>query len=468
MSDFDRPSDKGSSTARALDALVVEAKTHLDVCAPESPAASKKDALADLDWSRLEARVMASIEREKPALLHEVQRAKTRSWSRDETLVSGRRGSAEGGTRDGALRVGAFVLAAAAAVALFVRKDREGVVGEPVPTASEGASASSLRATEPLAGRSPGEVRIAGVVATPGYVLHGSDSIEADGARAVFERPRKVTWLLEQDGPTPDSAPSAPNAVAHARVKSAGEPLILALENGAIEAQVVPVPQGEAFAVDIATERSLVRVAVHGTHLRVARAGNRVAVDLTEGVVSIGVPPRVGVTYGTIVTAPAHVELDATDLATLRIDHTPASVRAAIPLGPHEPAVVGAVRVEPSPAPVPPPVPATPAVASKGGSAHPVENSAPAKIDSPKVLVPPRDAIANAVRDCAAARSRSGEVRVTVSSNLRLRVSPGGTIESAQFSPPLLPDIQSCAAQVIYKLQLDETGLVTIPIEFSY
>ena len=61
-----------------------------------------------------------------------------------------------------------------------------------------------------------------------------------------------------------------------------------ALDDGAFEAQVTPVPSGEAFAVDVATPTSIVRIAVHGTHLRVARAGTRVTVDLTEGVVSIG------------------------------------------------------------------------------------------------------------------------------------------------------------------------------------
>jgi hypothetical protein len=59
-------------------------------------------------------------------------------------------------------------------------------------------------------------------------------------------------------------------------------------------------------------------------------------------------------------------------------------------------------------------------------------------------------------------------VHVTVTSDLRLRVSAAGAVESAQFVPPLLPDVQSCAAQVIYKIRLEEPGLVTIPIEFSY
>src|SRR5262249_16961537 len=151
------------------------------------------------------------------------------------------------------------------------------------------------------------------------------DAIDVTGARAVFERPQKVTWLIEQDAPQQTRA-------ARAHVNLTGEPFVLGLEHGSIEAQVAPVPVGEAFAVDVETEHGLGRVAVHGTHLRVTRAGNRVSVDLTEGVVAIGVPPRTGVTTGTVVTAPAHVELDATDLRTLEVDHSPAAVRSAVPL----------------------------------------------------------------------------------------------------------------------------------------
>ena len=295
--------------------------------------------------------------------------------------------------------------------------------------------------------------------------------IEVERARGVFERARKVAWLLEQDGSTQDAPGTGHGPIARARVKSAGESLVLGLEDGVIEAQVVPVATGEAFAVDIATERSLVRVAVHGTHLRVARSGSRVVVDLTEGVVSIGVPPRTGVTYGTIVSAPAHVELDANDLSTLRVDHAPAAVRAAIPLGSAHELQSAATRTEQQPATAlatPPSHPETAAHGTSPKNAARPEGTA-AKPDAPKgAVAPAREAISAAVRECAASRSRSGDVHVTVSSNLRLRVSAAGVVESAQFSPPLLPDIQSCAAQVIYKTKLDESGVVTIPIEFSY
>ena len=441
-----------SAEGRALDALVAEAKEHLDVRAAPSqstdpPPSAKRDALAELDWSRLESRVMTAIEtEEKPALLRDVERSR-RSRSREV-----------------ALRAGAVVLAAAAAVALFVRNDRDAALGDRPSSSGERASASSLRTTE-----GAGEVRIGGNAVSPGYAVHAGDAIDADGARAVFERPRKVTWLLEQDCAQGEVARGA---VARARVTSAGEPLVLGLEHGAIEAQVVPVASGEAFAVDIATERSVVRVAVHGTHLRVARSGNRVVVDLSEGVVSIGVPPRTGVTHGTIVTAPAHVELDATDLTTLRIDHAPSSVREPVPLGGQDVAVgAGSPETSSSPEQPEPAPPAPRSVVAKGPATRPDGTVVGAMTARTSAGLPAREAIAEAVRDCAALRGRArgaDDVHVTVSSTLRLRVSAAGAVESAQFTPPLSPGIQSCAAQAIYKTKLDQTGLVTIPIEFSY
>ena len=262
-------------------------------------------------------------------------------------------------------------------------------------------------------------------------------------------------------------------------MKSAGESLVLALEDGAIEAQVTPVPSGEAFAVDIATGSSLVRVAVHGTHLRVSRFGSRVVIDLTEGVVSIGTPPRSGSTYGTLVTAPSHVEFDAVDLDhTLRIDHAAAAIRAPITLVSHDgfAAANVAVRAE-APQVAPQGMPAAAALATvprpaatqqrPASGPSPVE---PAAKTDPKAALPPREAIAAAVRACAAQRSRPENVRVTVSSSLKLKIAGGGDVETAQFDPPLLPEIQTCAANAIYKAKLEDSAgaTVTIPIDFSY
>lgn len=413
-----------SPASRALDALVEEAKEHLSVpgeagegVVRETRPAPRRP-LADVDWSRLEARTMAAVEDERPALVGDL--APNASALRRATAAC------------------AVALAAAAAVIVFARADRDPGVGDVTASADE--PASSLRTTE-----GAGEVRVDGVVAAPGHVMHAGASIESAHARAIFERPGKVTWLLEQEERA--AAPAA-----RARVKSAGEPLVVGLEHGVIEADVVPVAAGEAFAIDVATERGIVRVAVHGTHLRVARAGDQVVVDLTEGVVSIGTPPRSGPTYGTLVTAPAHVELDATDLRTIRVDH--ATVREPVALD----ARVGAARPD-APRLSPPPPKLAP-------SASRAVEEAPASRARPNP--PTRDAIAAGVRACAATHARSGEVRVTLSSTLRLRVSPTGAVASAQFSPPLSPEIQRCAAQLIYKAKLDETGLVTIPIDLSY
>ena len=123
-----------------------------------------------------------------------------------------------------------------------------------------------------------------------GTLLHEGDVVEARGAQATVDRPGKLTLVLERG--------------ARATVTHVQGALVLALEEGAVEAQVVPVPNGEAFAVDVGASR----VAVHGTHLRVARAGGHVVVDLNEGVVSLGEAPRMGSTLGTLITAPAHAE----------------------------------------------------------------------------------------------------------------------------------------------------------------
>jgi hypothetical protein len=353
---------------------------------------------------------------------------------------------AGGGERTVSRRWGAYgaaaLVAAAAAVALLVtRAPEDASPSAPPVAAAERTAASALVSTT-----GQGAVRIGGEAAGAGHVLRAGDEIQALQARALFEREGKVTWLLEgRDGGGGEG---------RARVTAATDSLVLALEDGAIEAQVTPVPSGEAFAIDVATDRGTVRVAVHGTHLRVSRSGTRVVVDLTEGVVAIGPPPSSGLTRGTRITAPAHVELDARDVqGTLAIDRAPAALRAAIPLN----AAALVARAE----------------AAERPSADPPEKNAPPSSSGPPhgprtAARAPREAVARAVRECAAAQRKGADVKVTVSSELRLHTDGGGKITRAQFDPPLRPDIQSCAAEAIYKLTLEETGTLTVPIQFSY
>ena len=422
----------------ALDRLVGQAKQDLE------------PRVSDAAWTAMEERLVTQLSAERAARVAEV----------GVTSLASRR-------RARFLQVGAAALAVAAAVAVFVRKDQGSPLGDRHASIVADPSVSALRGSE-----GAGDVRVSGVVATAGHELRAGDVLEVDGARALLERPRKVQWLLERN------APDAAGTVGRARVKSAGESLVLGLDDGAIEAQVTPVPSGEAFAVDIATEKALVRVAVHGTHLRVARVGSQVTVDLSEGVVSIGAPPRTGTTYGTLVTAPSHVEFDASNLdGTLKIDHAPSAVRAAVTLAPREAQAIARNDVAASPATPAanganaetPAVPATVPRPVEGRRApepsHP-ESAKPAG----KPAVSARDAIAHAVRECAAARQRPENVRVTVTSSLKLKVAAGGSVETARFDPPLLPEIQTCAAAAIYKAQLEDSAgsSVTIPIDFTY
>ena len=434
-----------SSTKNALDALIREAKAK-----PSDGGLEPR--VSDERWSAVEDRILARMAtEERSTLVREVNAPSSRVRM---------------------LRIGAAVLAAAAAVALVVKNEpsTSPVVSE--NTAASGSDRNDLAASSLRESVGPGVVRVGGQAASAGHVLRAGDLLEAEGARAVLERPRKVTWLLETGNSEGASS-------ARARVKSAGESLVLGLEDGAIEAQVTPVPSGEAFAVDIAAGSRLVRVAVHGTHLRVSRVGSRVVVDLTEGVVSIGTPPRTGSTYGTLVTAPSHVEFDAADLEhTLRIDHAPTAIRTPVTLVSHDSIVLanGAAARAEAPAVVSVDTPAPVALATvprpsagQRPAADPSRVETAGKTDTQPAL-PPREAIAAAVRACAAQRSRPENVRVTISSSLKLKIAGGGDVETAQFDPPLLPEIQTCAANAIYKAKLEDSagGSVTIPIDFSY
>jgi ferric-dicitrate binding protein FerR (iron transport regulator) len=313
-------------------------------------------------------------------------------------------------------------------------------------------------------------------------ILRG-DTFEVHGGKAVFARREpdvgSVDWDLE------DSA--------EVSVRATRGTLILALEKGAVEAQVTPVPAGEAFAVDVDD----VRVAVHGTRLRVERQGSHAVVDLREGVVSIGLPPKVGSTYGDLVTAPAHIEFDTSDPhGTLKVVHDLGRVRAATSL--QRPAD-DAERARPARTPPPPPpaqvmspkpsaaaaspavkvaAPATvpPLSAASSASAASAAATARATVNPPlqpppepaEADVNPEHTITMQVRACA--RDHLGQregVVVTVVSRLEVTVGDSGMVTAARFDPPLAPDVITCSARAIYGTRFPKAGTVAIPIDVT-
>jgi len=419
-----------------LNRIIDEARDHLR---PEG----RGDAA---DWSDVDRRIFEQIAREpRDAYAESVRAAHARY-----------RGSPR-------LWGGLAAVAAAAAVAFVVTAPRSSGVIERVAVSGADSAASAGAQVAPQGGtlaghEGDGEVRVAGAKVEAGRALAVGDRVETTAARAFFQTPRaggpgSVSWSLEER--------------THIEVRHAEGALVLALAEGAVEAQVTPVPNGEAFALDVGPTR----VAVHGTHLRVARAGEHVTVDLSEGVVSIGVPPRSGSTYGTLVSAPAHVEFDAGAVEqTLRINHDAAAVRPPVSLTPapagstaslsaHDPAPAEHAAQEPH---VQEP-PSSVAVHHPGPS-----HAAPsAPRVEPPVAEDPTAVVAAAVRACAGQGVNPADVRVTVSSKLSMQVGDDGFVHIAKFDPPLAPAAQDCAARVIYKTRFPHPGPVTIPIEIA-
>ena len=218
---------------------------------------------------------------------------------------------------------------------------------------------------------------------------------------------------------------------------------------------------GEAFAVDVGRSR----VAVHGTHLRVSRNGDRIVVDLNEGVVSVGDAPRAGSTVGTMVTAPAHIEFQSSDVdGTLTITHDPALVRPAASLAAsaRTSAPTGQpTRLTTSGADVPPsPVHRRETKPNPGSPPH-----AHSETDVTEVEANPEAGIAAAVRSCMTARPHAADVSVAMSTTLYLDVGEDGAVHSARFEPPVAADVNACAAPAIYKARFARSGQVNIPID---
>lgn len=376
-------------------------------------------AAKDVDWDAVDKGVFARIEQERRAELARLAAASRRSrvWT----------GAAVG-------------LAAAAAFAIVAGRTRETrSLDVPAPHVAEAAVVGSIASID-----GAGEVLVAGRAAAVGTVLRAGDSIEVRGvAQATIDRPGKLTFVVE----------SGSRAV----VERGGAALVLALERGTVEAQVVPVASGEAFAVDVGASR----VAVHGTHLRVARVREQsVVVDLSEGVVSIGEAPRAGATFGVLVTAPAHAEFEAADArGTLSVSHDSSSVRAPLTIA----AVERSAGVSPPPS----------AAAAAAPTADAVP--APAPLHAPRPSAPPPPAaelssessVARAVYACLAKHAPAENVSVEFHATLTLGLADDGTVTSAVFNPPVAPDVNACAVQSIHKARFAHGGSVGIPLDFK-
>jgi hypothetical protein len=337
-----------------------------------------------------------------------------------------------------------LTLAAAAAVLLLVHPSADATRDEQAP--------SALAATV-----SAGGVVVHGTSVKTGAHITTGDRVEV-GETAFFES-AGVRWTSQ--------------AGSVLRVEHAAAPLVLSLERGATEAQVTPVPSGEAFAIDMtASTGAVVRVAVHGTHLRVAKVGDEITVDLTEGVISVGAPPRRGSTLGTLVTAPAHVVIDARDVSSMNVDHGAQAVRAAelvvaLRLTTAEttsqPTNHGVEHVDVQPEAL--------NLVNRTSSPMPWKPIAPsttAPVVDTDTWLRTADDVSSAIQACVRMAPNA-----TFATTLTMTVGDDGVVHAQtqpapRFFPPLPPEARDCAANVIYRrTKLTTFGDVSIPIEMK-
>ncbi len=399
---------------RALEAMTREAREDFG----RRPA-------PDIDWDAVEAKLFARVDALAKAERARFNPSPRRPW----------------------VAFAAFGLAALAIVAVT-----PGLSIERVPLATEGdGRAEPIGVISEVA--SGGHVLLRGAPVDPGAAVAVGDEVEVLGADAWIESPGRVRVRLEQGS--------------RLRVTRRRVPLVMALDQGAVEVEVTRVARGETFAVDV--ERS--RVAAHGTHFRVARAGERAQLDLTEGVVAVGEAPREGPVVGTTVVAPAHVEFSvASAVATLAVSHDRAAVLAPSALWGGASAESSSTGATKTAEPVLDPTGARTLSPSHGAEAHVASSPPPsAAPDSGPLAAPvaPEDALAAAVRACMRERPRADNVTVLFRTTLELDVGDEGEVQAARFDPPVLPDVNACAAPSIYRVRFARGGSVAIPIEFK-
>ncbi len=313
-------------------------------------------------------------------------------------------------------RVGAVVTTVFAAAAAFFLVAGKKPIEQPVVVLQPPVYAP-VGTVAPHAGEG---LTLSGGHAAAGAELREGTTLAA-ARRASFVRPGKVRWLLE--GNTAASG-------ATASILEGREALRVSLETGAVEAEVTPVVKGEAFSVDVAGTR----VAVHGTHLRVARIGDTVTIDLSHGVIALGTPGKARV-EGPEITAPAHIEF---------------------PVGHPEQKTVRTTDVR------------APELFDDLGDVV----TAPAEDPPALVAVTPKEA-RKALVDAVDACSRKGPaasdaVQITVSSTATLTFADDGKLKATRFYPPLRPDIHACVANRMNAVAVRTADPITVPVRFTF
>ncbi len=341
----------------------------------------REEPMPPIDWDRLEA----SLARR----LAEARSSVPRRWS-------------------GPLLAAAAVAAGLGGLWLLGSRTPTPVASSASPaavTSADGARGAHDFAAAPGAARIDGEtLAIGGAVAAP---LSGLEVVHG----------RRARWTLSPGG--------------RARLLEAGGRLTIALESGALRAEVTSGMAPEGFAVEVAGTR----VAVQGTIFRVERRAERVEVAVERGAVVVGPASDRGRLQGTRLTAPARGEFTFQGLPAEAPDSEASTAPSASP---------------PPARPAPRPRGADPRGAPSAPSVRPGELEAAAY------------GVTAAVQRCFARLTpavKGGHVTAEVA--VTLVVAPDGGLAGLDFAPPLAPAVGDCSQAAARRVHLPAPGVET-------
>jgi hypothetical protein len=274
--------------------------------------------------------------------------------------------------------------------------------------------------------------------------LRAGEGVEAGEAPLTLVRRGIVRVQLEPGSRAVVRAPGG-----------AGEAVVVALERGALGAEVTPRSSAEGLVETFAVEVGRTRVAAHGTAFRVVRGESDVVVDLEHGAVAVGPVGHGGVTTGRLLVgrARASFSLDGGAVArTLPIEDAPLAAAATQPAP--APPLPG---TSPASSPVDRRAPPVAVAPNPGLPRASVRPSAPEALPAPEAPTPPapqvlpertltRASVNEGLSRCFDQHYRASDpsVRVSVAGTLILSLAEDGSVTTARFDPPLEPSFQSC------------------------
>lgn len=220
--------------------------------------------------------------------------------------------------------------------------------------------------------------------------------IQSDNSPVLVKHSGRASWTLAPGG--------------RARLVSTGRYLTVRLEQGVIDASVVPRNLPESFAI----QAGETRIAVRGTEFRVDLREQHAKVNVDHGTVVVGQAGEPGETDGWVLHAPAAGEfsLDGAKRGTNLEGSVDAPTVAAEP-------VVGPIE--------------------------PTAKQAVAKPAASLSLDAALEQLSGAAQTCFVKETPEvGGVRVSASTQLKIAVTADGKLDWIAFEPPLSPAVESC------------------------